>query len=168
MDFSLSAQFEDDLAYRLGLYSTSRELNPDGTPKQTSSPRGIVDVLEETSQAVSTFQMADPDNLTIVPGGRPARRPARSARSPRVPQLLSSARHVFDVIIVDMPAIATEYALPMARYMDGVILVVHAGATPRNMIQQAIEMVGRTRVIGVALNRHKSAVPGWLMRKLRL
>ena len=125
-------------------------------------------MLEETSQAVSTFQMADPDNLTIVPGGRPARRPARSARSPRVPQLLSSARHVFDVIIVDMPSIATEYALPMARYMDGVMIVVQAGATPRNMIQQAIEMIGRSRVIGVALNRHKSSVPGWLMRKLRL
>jgi Mrp family chromosome partitioning ATPase len=168
MDFSLAPQFEDDLAYRLGLYSTNQELNPDGTPKQAAAPRGIVDVLEETSQAVSTFQMTDPDNLTIVPGGRPARRPARSARSPRVPQLLSSARHVFDVIIVDMPAIATEYALPMARYMDGVILVVHSGATPRNMIQQAIEMIGRQRVIGVALNRQKSAVPAWLMRKLRL
>ena len=167
MDFSLAQHLEDDLAFRFGLYAT-RGTRADGSGKPAGPTRGIVDVLEETSAAVSTFQMSDPDNLTIVPGGRVASRPARSARSPRIPQLISSARHVFDVIIVDLPAVTTEYAVPITRYMDGVMLVVQSGATPRNMVQQAIEVIGQEKVVGVALNRYKTAVPSWLMKKLRL
>ncbi|HEY3329958.1 MAG TPA: CpsD/CapB family tyrosine-protein kinase [Capsulimonadaceae bacterium] len=166
MDFSLAQTVEGDLAHRLGLY-VNRSV-AEAAPRPSGPTRGIVDVLEETSHSVSTFQLSEPDNLTIIPAGRPSLRPARCARSPRVPQLISSARHVFDVIIVDMPAIATEYATPMMRYLDGVMLVVYSGTTPRQMVQQAIEVVGREKVVGVALNRYKTNVPGWLMRKLRL
>jgi hypothetical protein len=56
----------------------------------------------------------------------------------------------------------------MMRYIDGVMLVVYSGTTPRQMVQQAIEVVGREKVVGVALNRYKSSVPNWLMKKLRL
>jgi Mrp family chromosome partitioning ATPase len=167
MDFSLAQETEGDLAHRLGLY-VNRTVRSDTGAKPSGAARGIVDVLEETSQSVSTFQMSEPDNLTIIPAGRPSLRPARSARSPRVPQLISSARQVFDVIIVDLPAVATEYATPMMRYIDGVMLVVYSGTTPRQMVQQAIEVVGREKVVGVALNRYKSSVPNWLMKKLRL
>lgn len=167
MDFSLPQNDDADLAHKLRLYDNIvRE--PNASSRADDPIRGIVDVLEETSHSVNTFQMIEPDNLTIVPAGRASARPARCARSPRVPQLLSSARHVFDVIIVDLPAVATEYAIPMMRYIDGVMLVVHSGATPRQMVQQAIEMVGHDRVVGVALNRYKTSVPNWLMRRLRL
>ncbi len=168
MDFSFPEDNACDLGHRLGLYpQTQNGENANDAPLALETA-GIVDVLEETTRTVPTFQMADPDNLTVVPGGRIASRPARIARSPRVGQLLSSARHAFDVIIVDMPAIATEYALPLARHMDGVMLVVHAGATPRDIVQRAIEMLGNDRVVGVALNRYKSSVPDWLARMLNL
>lgn len=167
MDFSFPEDNSGDLGHRLGLYPAV-EGEADKDAPLALETAGIVDVLEETTRTVPTFQMADPDNLTIVPGGRPATRPARISRSPRVPQLLSSARHAFDVIIVDMPAVATEYAIPLARHMDGVMLVVHAGATPRDIVQRAIDLLGQQRVVGVALNRYKSNVPDWLARMLNL
>ncbi len=168
MDFSFPDDNVCDLGHRLNLYPNGNGSAPADDSPLALEAAGIVDVLEETTRTVPTFQMADPDNLTVVPGGRIASRPARIARSPRVGQLLSSARHAFDVIIVDMPAVATEYALPLARHMDGVMLVVHAGATPRDIVQRAIELMGHDRVVGVALNRYKSSVPDWLARMLNL
>lgn len=167
MDFSFPEDNSADLGHRLGIFPAADKAAA-AEPQLALETAGIVDVLEETTRTVPTFQMADPDNLTIVPGGRIASRPARIARSPRVPQLLSSARHAFDVIIVDMPAVATEFAIPLARHMDGVMLVVHAGATPRDIVQRAIELLGNQRVVGVALNRYKSSVPDWLARMLNL
>ncbi|MDR3709366.1 MAG: CpsD/CapB family tyrosine-protein kinase [Capsulimonadaceae bacterium] len=167
MDFSLSQLPDGDLGSRLRLYDADVAL-PDGGKHPSGPIHGIIDVLEEASHTVTTYQMVEPDNLTIVPAGRPAARPARNARSPRILQLLSSARHVFDVIIVDLPAVSTEYATPIMRYLDGVMLVVHSGATPRQMVLQAIELVGREKVLGVALNRYRTSVPDWLTRRLRL
>jgi Mrp family chromosome partitioning ATPase len=171
MDFSFPEENSADLGHRLGIYPATEDgagIDADSGSPLAMETAGIVDVLEETARSVPTFQMADPDNLTIVPGGRVATRPARIARSPRIGQILSSARHAFDVIIVDMPAVATEYALPLARHMDGVMLVVHAGATPRDIVQRAIELLGQERVVGVALNRYKSSVPDWLAKTFNL
>ena len=172
MDFSLDSDGKGDIGDRLGLYPRdAAELEAEGIePSEEDKPQpcGIIDILEERATALSSFQMADPDNLTVVPAGRGARRPARIARSPRVKQIIASAKHAFDVIIVDLPAVSTENALPLARHMDGVMIVVHSGATPRDMVQRAIEVLGRERVVGVALNRHVNHVPEWLARLLHL
>ena len=170
MDFSLDSDGKGDIGDRLRLYpkeASELEPLPEGEEARPQ-PCGIIDILEERASALSSFQMADPDNLTVVPAGKGARRPARIARSPRVKQIISSAKHAFDVIIVDLPAVSTENAIPLARHMDGVMIVVHSGATPRDIVQRAIEVLGRERVVGVALNRHSSHIPEWLAKMLRL
>jgi Mrp family chromosome partitioning ATPase len=161
MDFSLSESTYDDVAGRLGLYTLSPDL-------EEAQRAGIIDVLEERAQTLPTFQMSDPDNLTVVPRGGTSKRPAKIARSPRIKQLLSSARHAFDVIIVDLPAVSTENALPLSKHCDGILLVVQSGVTPRDIVQRAIDVLGKERVVGVALNRQKTNIPAWLIRLLRL
>jgi hypothetical protein len=49
-----------------------------------------------------------------------------------------------------------------------VMIVVHSGATPRDVVQRAIDILGRDRVVGVALNRHTSNIPPWLSKLLNL
>jgi protein-tyrosine kinase len=161
MDFSLSERSYGDIAQRLGLYGSSSDFDE-------AHRAGIVDVLEERAQTLPTFQMSDPSNLTVVPRGRSSTRPAKIARSPRIKQLLSSARHAFDVIIIDMPAVSTENALPLAKHCDGLLMVVQAGTTPRDIVQRAIDVIGKDRIVGVALNRQKTSIPDWLVRLLRL
>ena len=46
-------------------------------------------------------------------------------------------------------------------------MVVHAGATPREIVQRGVDVIGRDKIVGLALNRQKSYVPGWLSRMLR-
>ena len=126
---------------------------------------GVVPVLEDSDNVVPTLQLAGCDNLVIIPAGKAPANAARLARSPRVAQLIISARMAFDVVIVDMPAVASDNALPLTRHMDGLLVVARAGATPRDVVSQALDALGRDKVIGVTLNRVKTAGPAWLRKR---
>ena len=136
LDMSLSA---DGLGTLLGL--------PMGTGE------GVVSILEDAGTVVPTLQIAGCDNLVIIPAGKAAEHPARLARAPRAAQLLASARHAFDLVIVDLPAVSSDNVLPLCQPLDGILLVVRAGATPQPVVADALEMLGRERVLGVTLNR---------------
>jgi len=130
----------------------------------SSRGEGVIPVLEDSDNVVPTLQLAGCDNLVIIPAGKAPANAARLARSPRVAQLIISARMAFDVVIVDMPAVASDNALPLTRHMDGLLVVARAGATPRDVVAQALDALGRDKVIGVTLNRVKSSSPSWLRK----
>ena len=146
IDMSLG---KGDLAARLGVPSRGE---------------GVIPVLEDSDNVVPTLQLAGCDNLVIIPAGKAPNNAARLARSPRVAQLIISARMAFDVVIVDMPSVASDNALPLTRHMDGLLVVARAGATPRDVVAQALDALGRDKVIGVTLNRVKSSGPNWLRK----
>jgi Mrp family chromosome partitioning ATPase len=127
---------------------------------------GVVPVLEDNNHTVPTLQIAGVDNLVIIPSGKVPSNAPRLVRSPRVAQLIMSARTAFDVVIIDMPAIASDNALPLTRHMDGLLMVARAGVTPRDVVNQALDAVGRDKVIGVTLNRMHTAGPAWLRKRM--
>jgi Mrp family chromosome partitioning ATPase len=127
---------------------------------------GVVPVLEDNDNVVPTLQLAGCENLVIIPAGKVPSNASRLARSPRVAQLIVSARMAFDVVIVDMPAVVSDNALPLTRHMDGLLVVTRAGATPREVVVQALDALGRDKVIGVTLNRIKTSGPAWLRRRI--
>ncbi len=127
---------------------------------------GVIPVLEDDSHVVPTLQIAGMDNLVIIPAGKVPANAPRLVRSPRVAQLIASARTAFDVVVVDMPAVATDHALPLTRHMDGLLMVARAGVTPRDTVSQALDALGRDKVVGVTLNRVSTYGPAWLRRHL--
>ncbi|MGI4789052.1 MAG: CpsD/CapB family tyrosine-protein kinase [Janthinobacterium lividum] len=127
---------------------------------------GVIPVLEDNSHVVPTLQIAGLDNLVIIPAGKVPSNAPRLVRSPRVAQLIQSARTAFDVVVVDMPAVATDNALPLTRHIDGLLVVARAGVTPRDVVNQALDVLGRDKVIGVTLNRIQSTGPAWLRKRL--
>ncbi len=127
---------------------------------------GVIPVLEDDSHVVPTLQVPGLDNLVIIPSGKLPANPPRLVRSPRVAQLILSARTAFDVVVVDMPAVATDYALPLARHVDGVLMVARAGVTPRDVVSEALDGLGREKVIGVTLNRMAATGPAWLRKRM--
>jgi Mrp family chromosome partitioning ATPase len=140
-----------DLAERLGVPATEH---------------GMVSALEDTDNIVPTLQLSGCDNLVVIPAGKAPRNPYKLARSPRVAQMMISARHSFDVVVVDLPSVSTDNALPLARHVDGIVLIARAGVTPTHVVSRAIDILGRDKVIGVALNRIQSAVPSAIQRWL--
>lgn len=151
IDLSLG---ENDLCRRLGV---------------DSAGGGVMDALENPDEAAPTLplvQMIGSDGLVILPAGKSPINGAKVARSPRVAELIRAVRQMFDVVIVDLPAVQSDNTLPIAAHLDGLVMVVCAGATPKNVINGALDSVGRERVLGVVLNRTTSSVPTWLRKRL--
>jgi Mrp family chromosome partitioning ATPase len=146
IDLSLSG---DSIGKRLGL---------------SGNHAGLVPVLEDIDNVIPTLQIAGYENLVIIPAGRAPKNPQKMARSPRVAQMIISTRHTFDVVVVDMPPVSSDNALPLARHMDGVVMVARAGATPSDVVARGIDTIGRDRVVGLVMNRMHSSMPVWLQR----
>jgi capsular exopolysaccharide synthesis family protein len=92
--------------------------------------------------------------LTILPAGRPTSDPIGAITSERMRRLIDEAREVFDWIIIDTPPVGllTDAAL-MSSMADGVVLVVKAESTPHDLVERAVNALGRERLLGVVLNR---------------
>jgi len=94
--------------------------------------------------------------LSVLPAGMPTSDPIGAITSERMRRLIEEAREVFDWVIIDTPPIGllTDAAL-LSSMADGVVLVVKAESTPHDLVQRAVDAMGRERVLGVVLNRAK-------------
>jgi protein-tyrosine kinase len=127
---------------------------------------GLVDVLEGGEDDLArVVQKTELENFTIVPAGRAAANPARLARSARLGEVMSALRMANEFIVMDMaPVLPVADTRVLAKMVDGVVIVVRAGVTPREIVQRAIDAVGNDRVLGVVLNGTEMAMPKWLQR----
>jgi protein-tyrosine kinase len=127
---------------------------------------GLVDVLEGGEDDLSrVVQKTELENFTIVPAGRAAANPARLARSARLAEVMSALRMANEFIVMDMaPVLPVADTRVLAKMVDGVVIVIRAGVTPREIVQRAIDAVGNDRVLGVVLNGTEMAMPKWLQR----
>jgi protein-tyrosine kinase len=94
------------------------------------------------------------DRLSLLPAGRPNPDPMSALTSERMRRILHEASQRFDWVIIDTPPVAllTDANL-LAAMVDAALVVVHATRTPHDMIQRAIEAIGRDKIIGVILNQ---------------
>ena len=127
---------------------------------------GLVDVLEGGEDDLTNIiQKTELDNFSIIPAGRAAANPARLARSPLFGEVMSALRMQNDFIVMDMaPILPVADTRVLANLVDGIVIVIRAGVTPREIVARAVEAVGNDRVIGVVLNGTETAMPRWLQR----
>lgn len=127
---------------------------------------GLVDVLEGSEDDLAAIvQRTEMDNLTIIPAGRAAANPARLVRSTRLNEVISTLKMSSDFIVLDMaPVLPVADTKSIVKLLDGVVMVVRAGVTPREIVARAIDSVGSDKVLGVVLNGVETAMPKWLQR----
>lgn len=128
--------------------------------------RGLVDILEGAEDDLTAIvHQSEIENLSIIPAGRAAANPSRLVRSPRLAEVMSTLRMSNDYIVLDMaPVLPVADTKTMARHLDGIVMVVRAGVTPREIVSRAIEGVGSDRVLGVVLNGVDTAMPKWMQK----
>jgi capsular exopolysaccharide synthesis family protein len=103
-------------------------------------------------------------NLTVLPAGRPDSDPVSGLTSARMQDFLQSAADEFDWVIVDTPptSVAADASL-LNPFTDATVLVIRAGSSPHAAVQQAVDVIGRDRILGVVLNGAdgRSAAPAY-------
>jgi protein-tyrosine kinase len=135
-------------------------------PKITECANVMVDGLGEavkTPKAGKVPLVRLTETLTLLPAGQPDPDPLSGVTSMRMQQLLEEAGATFEWVIVDTPPVgAAADASLLCAMADATVLVVRAGQTPYESVQQAVEAIGRERIIGVVLNGvERRAVPSY-------
>jgi receptor protein-tyrosine kinase len=121
--------------------------------------RGLSDLLAQRSldeDAVKgVLQQTRVPDLFVLPSGPPTAAAANLLHSPHLPSLLKTWRSEFDSILLDTPPmLQMPDARVLGRLADGVVLVLRAGRTTREMAQAAKQRFAddSTRVVGSILN----------------
>lgn len=95
------------------------------------------------------------DNLLLAPTKNQLTNSSEYLASTRSNALISDIQQINQnsKIIIDLPPLlSSDDAIAFIPYIDAVLLVVREGKTKKEDIQQAIELLGNTKLAGVVLN----------------
>jgi protein-tyrosine kinase len=90
----------------------------------------------------------------MLPGSRPLINSAEMLSSPQMALLAGALKHhdASRLVVYDLPPLTTADALAFIPLVDAVLLVIEAGSTTEDELQQAIEHLQDTPIIGTLLN----------------
>jgi len=119
--------------------------------------KGLSDYLtEDTPIAELLFKPGIVDHLVVLPGGRPLGNSSEMLNSPKMGRLVEEmkSRYHSRIIIFDLPPVLTSSdTLAFAPHVDAALLVVEEGVTRKDELQQAIDLLSITNIIGTVLNK---------------
>ena len=114
--------------------------------------KGFADLLRNPHDSLEPYVWGL-NQLTILPGGTQLLDPLEALTSPRMRMLFERLRREFQCIVVDSPPILPiADSRILADLSDGVILVVRARQTQRELLQHALESFKVSNLLGVVLN----------------
>jgi len=114
---------------------------------------GLGDGLLSTGETKMLVRQVS-SRLAVLPAGRPSSDPMAGLTSERMRRLLEEAKQSFDWVILDTPPVMLlPDAHLLASMVEGAVLVVRAGSTPHEMVKRSADAIGRSRILGVVLNR---------------
>ena len=116
---------------------------------------GLSDYLAERRSLDSLLLKSSVEKLTLLPGGPIPANPSELASSERMSAMLAEVKDRYQdrLIVVDSPppGLAAETSF-LARQVDGILLVVKYGKTPKEDIEDLRETVGSDKILGVVIN----------------
>jgi capsular exopolysaccharide synthesis family protein len=118
-----------------------------------SESPGLVDVLLNDAELDHSLVSLPDHHLTILPAGLPPAHPAELLGSAAMRRLLDTLRTRFDRILIDVPPVAPLADLHILTPMlDGLLMIVRAGVTPKPAIERALSGLDASKVLGLVLN----------------
>lgn len=114
---------------------------------------GLSEWLQGESRPIQHIYRLEGPNLWLLPAGRPPENPLELMQSGRLSELLKQLSTWFDWIVIDSPPI-----LPLAdtsvwaRLADGILLVTREGTTKKRMLQQGLQALEQTKLLGAVVN----------------
>ena len=120
-----------------------------------SDAPGLSEHLSSDVPLSSLLLKTKVNRLVILPGGKPPHNPSELLSSEKMSALLQEVQSRYNdryTVIDSPPPKLTAETSVIAQHVDGVILVVRYGETPRKLISELIDIVGRDRILGIVTN----------------
>ena len=124
---------------------------------------GLSDVILDPGRSLSSVVRQRPAlNLTVLTAGRLPAAPYEVLKAPRLGALFEETRRLFDHIVVDTPpVIPVPDCRLIARWVDGLLMVVAAHRTPRRLVEEGLGLFEPARVLGLVFNGDRRASSGY-------
>lgn len=114
---------------------------------------GLTDVLMGGAELEDVLVQLPEYHITILPAGTPPSHPAEMLGSAPMRRVLDTLRTRFDRILIDMPPVAPLADVNIvAPMVDGLLMIVRAGVTPKPAIERALAGLDMSKVLGLVLN----------------
>lgn len=131
------------------------------------SVEGLTDCLGVEETLERAIRPTPVGHLAIMTAGQAAREPFSVLDGGGLRSLLRLLRERFRYIVLDMPAILErEESGRLVELVDGVVMVIQAGRSSKEVTEAGIGAIGQDRLLGVVLNRAASSAPGWVSKIL--
>ncbi len=124
-----------------------------GVPDQTP---GLIDILTGTATPEETILHTSLAKLRIMPAGSSHEKSTELLASEKMHQLMQelATRYPDRVIIFDSPPLLqTNEASVLASFMGQIVLVAAANYTPQHAVKEALERIGKDKMVAVMLNK---------------
>jgi len=116
---------------------------------------GLSDYLVGRGQLSELLMKTKMEKLSILTGGSVQEKPAELIGSKRMETLVQELKLRYNdryIILDATPLLATSEPEVLARLVDGILIVVQAGVTPRETVKQAIASLDPKKILGFVLN----------------
>jgi len=129
---------------------------------------GLVNYLAANISLEDVIQETSVPNLSVVLSGPNPPNPSELLASDRMKTLIHEVRTKFAYVIFDSPPVlAVTDAVVLAASADGVVLCVHGGQTPRELVMRSSERLRQSNipVLGAILNNLDLQQYGYTFKK---
>jgi capsular exopolysaccharide synthesis family protein len=129
-----------------------------GVPKEP----GLLECLEGKMDPLDVVKDTPVENLKVIPAGRRIDSPAHLFEGEILSEIFKKIRFYYDIVIVDSaPVIPVSDPMLISSEVDGVILVLLAGKTPRNVATRARDILldANANLLGVVVNNLSEVLP---------
>lgn len=130
--------------------------------------KGLFDYLADESVSAPQLNKIK-DNLHLLTAGSFETNSAGLLDSTRFDDLLHDMEARFNHVIIDCPPVTMfSETRVVASKADGVVLVLNAGKTRKNVAVTAKQILqeSNAQILGVALNRRQFYIPEWIYKKV--
>lgn len=117
--------------------------------------RGLSDYLTGGAEIPALLLKTKIAKLSILSSGTIRDNPVELIGSKRMDSLVEELRNRYSdryIIFDSSPLLATTEPSVLTKLVDGIILVVRAGSTPRETVKQALSTVDPSKILGIVLN----------------
>lgn len=135
---------------------------------QTKKSPGFSDLLLGEATVEDVAKPTKVKNLDFLPAGDAGGRPSRLFGGHRVRSAIEQLHQVYDVVILDSPPVVpVSDPLHFLEAVDGVLYLVMAGQTPRELSKRGIEILNSAgaNILGVVANNLAEVLPYYYDQK---
>jgi capsular exopolysaccharide synthesis family protein len=123
---------------------------------------GLAEALSDGVQLKTLAKKTALDNLDLVTAGAVTPHPTELFDAKAIGAIVNEQKFYYDYIFIDSPpVIPVSDPMLLAQEVDGALLIVKVGATPREVLIRATGIMtsNQSHLLGVVLNNVKGSLP---------